>query len=262
MSEPAITFPAGSPDPVIQQTFNLNDQLPAPPHQVSPQFFTADQVEAIRQQEKDKLYGRLSKQQDELTAFRQQLDTLSADKTARDQVIADAQKAKDDAERQAREEKLSAQQLIEAREAELKKQQDDFQAQMSLQVETMKKEHEFLRLQSFTQRRVAEEIAANTIIPDLVEYIGGNTEDEVEASITKAKEKTANIVRGATSLGTPSIPVGGVSPTAGPSGPLDNLSAPKQLSLADLQAMPMDQWAQYRRQTGLDRAGNGQGLFG
>ena len=239
--------------------------VPAPltsPAQTLPptQYFTADQVEAIRQQEKDKLYQKLQKTEAQMTEFKAAVDQLKADKDARDAELEKQRKAAADAQRLEAESKLSAQQLIEAKQREFEEMQAKFRQDMELERAIMTKQQEVYRLQSFAQRRVAEEIAANTIIPDLVEYITGDTEGEIEAAINKAKEKTANIVKGAISL-TPGIP-GGVSPTGGPSGLLDTLSSPRPLTAEEIRNMPMDKFLEFRKQSGLDRAGNGQGLFG
>lgn len=252
-SEPTIS--PGTPVPPVTINVPPQNQPPA-------QYFTADQVEEIRRQEKDKLYDRIKKSEDQLAAFKTTVDQLTADKQARDDELEAQRKAAEEAQKREEESKLTAQQLIDAREAELKKQQDQFQKDMELKMATMAKEQEFLKLQSYIRTRVAEEIAANTIIPDLVEYIGGETEDQVEASITKAKEKTANIVKGATTLtgGSPQLP--GVSPTGSPAGPLDNLNPPRGLSAEEISKMGMADYAKFRSQSGIDRAGNGQGLFG
>jgi hypothetical protein len=236
---------ASVPNPIIINNPGLPSQ--------GQQYFTADQLEAARQQEKEKLYNKITKTE-------QQLKELLADKEKRDAEVEAARLAAEEAAKKEAESRLSAQQLIESREVEFRKQQEEFKRTMDLQFAAMKKEQEFLHLQSFIQRRVAEEREAGTIIPDLVEYISGNTEEEVEASIAKAKEKTASIVRGATTL--TSAPIPGVSPTGGPAGPLDALGGPRQLSAEEIAAMPMDKFAEYRRTSGLDRAGNGQGLFG
>jgi hypothetical protein len=50
------------------------------------------------------------------------------------------------------------------------------------------------RLQAFITRRLAEE--RDTIAPELHEYIVGNSEDEVEAAIRRAKSKTTQIIAG------------------------------------------------------------------
>jgi hypothetical protein len=246
---PTTSTTANTTPPIV-----IQNQLP------EGQYFTADQLEAARQQEKDKLYGRLQDQEGKLQAFQSQLEELNRDKETRE---AEAKRLTDEAAaaRRAEEEsKLSAQELVKAREAELRQQQEAFQSQMELKLATMQKEQEFLQLQSYTQRRVAELIAADEVIPDLVEFIGGNTVDEVEASITKVKEKTANIVKGAATLTAPGMP-NGVSPTGGPSGLLDGISGSREFTPQEIAGMSMEQYRAYREQRGLDRAGNNRGMF-
>jgi len=247
-------------EPIVSSTPPVVVNIP--PQNPPAQYFTADQVEEIRRQEKDKLYDRIKKSEDQLAAFKTTVDQLTTDKASRDAELETQRKAAEEAQRREEESKLTAQQLIEAREAELKTQQESFQKDMDLKLATMAKEQAFLQLQSFIRTRVAEEIAANTIIPDLVEYIGGNTEEEVEVSITKAKEKTANIVKGATTLTGSSPQLPGVSPTGSPAGQLDNLSGSRQRTAEEIANMSMSEFQQFRKQSGLDRAGNGQGLFG
>ncbi len=244
-------------EPGTKVTANTPSVLPSQP---LVQYFTAEQLESARQQEKDKLYQKIQQIEARNTEFQSTVNELKADKAARDDELMAQRKAAEDAKRLEAESKLSGQQLIESKQRELEETQAKFLQDMELQKALMLKEQELYRLQSFIQRRVAEEIAANTIIPDLVEYINGSNEAEVEVAINKAREKTANIVKGATSL-TSGIP-GGVSPTGGPSGLLDTLSSPRQLTPEEIRNMPMDKFQEYRRQSGLDRAGNGQGLFG
>lgn len=259
MSESTITNNSVPSNPV-QHTILTPNTGANPVINIPQQYYTADQLEAARQQEKDKLYARLTKQDDMLTAFQQQIDALNTDKKSRDDALAKAQKDAEDAKKAEEESKLSAQELVRQREAELKIQQQEFQTQMDLKIATMQKEQEFLRLQAYIQRRVNEEISKNTIIPDLVEFISGNTEDEVEASINKVIEKTANIVTGAAKLTAPQIP-SGVSPTGGPAGPFEALSGQQEPTAQEIAAMSMAQFKEYREKRGIDRAGNGRGLF-
>jgi len=246
-SDVITTGTTTSPPPVIMNN-------PAP----SQQYFTADQLEAARQQEKDKLYGRLEEQSKALDQFKSQIAELQADKEARDKAVADAARVAEEARKREEEAKLSVEERIRAREAELTSKQAQFTTEMENKFALMQKEQQFLRLQAYIQRRINEE--ADNIVPELVEFISGETEEEIEASINKVKEKTANIVRGAATLTAPTMPTG-VSPTGGPAGPLDNLSGPRQYSKEDISNMTMQQYAAWREQQGISGAGSNRGLF-
>jgi membrane protein involved in colicin uptake len=224
------------------------------------QYFTAEQVEAVRQQEKDKLYSRIQNTDTQLAEFKSVVDQLKADKEVRDAELETQRKAAEDANKKAAESKLTAEQLVAKRETELASQQEKFQKDMDFKLAVMAKEQELSRIASYAQRRVSEEIAANNIIPELVKYINGETESDIEAAIATAKEDTAKIVQGVSQLTNPVIP-GGVSPTSGPSGPLDTLSGPRQVTPEEIAAMNQTQYRAWREKSGMARSGQGQGLF-
>ena len=236
---------------------------------VQEQYFTAEQMAAARQQEKDKLYDAQKKLQDQVANFKLELDQYKTERETAQQEAEQARQAAAEAQRLAEEERLSVKELLDKRSLELQHQQEEFQQQMMLKQTLMDRDQELFRVKTFAQRRVQEELAQNSIIPDLVEYIDGNTEEEIEFSITKAKEKTASIVAGATRMVspnpsgqplTPAMP--GVSPTGfAPTGPLDNLNGTEQYSVDDIKNMSNAEYAAFRAKVGVDKAGNNKGLF-
>jgi DNA repair exonuclease SbcCD ATPase subunit len=234
-------------------------------YNIQPQgrYFTEEDVERIRKEEKDKMYSRLEKSEQQLNEFKATVESLAADKKARDEELARQQKAAEAEAKRLNDEKLSVQQLMEKQQAEFELKQQQLREDMELRLAIAAKEQQLLQLKSYIQRRINEEVNATTIIPDLVEYIDGTTEEEVEASIQKAKDKTAAIVQAAMgSVPTgPSIPMG-TSPTGTPFSPLDNLSpANRELTRSQIEAMSMKEYAAYRDQQGISRAGSGRGLF-
>lgn len=241
--------------------------LPQPPAQ---QYFTAEQLEAARQQEKDKLYGKLTAQETQLGEFRAALDDLNKKDAAREaekKRLADEKTALETA---AAEEKMTVQQLLEKREKDFAERQTAFEADMLNKQALLKKETEFIQLSGYIQRRVQEEVAKFTIAPEFVDLVTGENEQQVEASITRMQQKTASIVAGKTgdpaagqAPGTPSLPQG-VSPTGfAPAGPLDTLTGTHQPPSAEqLKAMSYAEYAEYRQKSGIANAGNNQGIFG
>lgn len=233
-----------------------------PPNQ---QYFTAEQLEAARQQEKDKLYDRIKKAEEQNTAFQAELKRLSDAENAREEEARKQREAADAEARKAEEAKLSAEQLIAQKTAEWEADKEKFRQDMEAKQAYMEKERQLYALQSYAQRRVAEALASNLLAEDFVDYITGNTEEEIEASLNKAIEKTANIVASMTGQ----MPVNpgqgrpaGVSPTGfGPSGPLDNLTGQRTYTKEQIDAMSMDEFREFRKQTGLDKAGQNKGLL-
>lgn len=244
----------------LPQQYTATPAINYIPQTSSGRFFTEDEVERIRQQEKDKMYDRLEKSEKQLAEFKSTVDSLAQDKKSRDAELARQQQQAAEETQRLQNEKLSVQEMLEQQKTEFQKQQEMLKADWDLKLTTMQKEQEFLQLRAYIQKRINEEVNAATIIPDLAEYINGDTEEEVEASIKKAQEKTESIVQAALGSTPPSIPMG-TSPTGAPFSPLDNLSGPRQKSREEIARMNMRDYAEYRRQTGLDRAGSGQGLF-
>lgn len=253
----------GAPTPITGMNVSpyANYTQIAQPIQPETRYFTEADLERARQQEKDKLYERLEKTNNQLNEFKTTVESLKADKDARDAELARQQKASEAEAKRLKDEKLSVQELLEQQKAEFQLQQQRLREDMEVKLTIAAKEQERLQLKSYIQRRINEEVNATTIIPDLVEYIDGTTEEEVEASITKAKEKTAAIVSAAFGSAPPSLPMG-TSPTGTPFSPLDNLSPNnRQLTAEQIAAMNMREYETYRSQRGIDRAGNGRGLF-
>ena len=226
------------------------------------QYFTAEQLEAARQQEKDKLYPQLESLKDQLNTFKAEVDTYRQEREAAQEAAKKAAEEAAEAQRKADEEKLSIKELLEKRDQEWQKRQAEMENKFEVERTIMQKDRELAQLQSFIQRRVSEEIAANTIIPDLVDFVDGNTPDEVEASITRLKEKTASIVEGKQRMLSGQTPTPGVSPTGfAPTGPLDNLSGTQELTPQQIRDMSPAEYAKFRAQVGIDKAGNNRGLF-
>jgi hypothetical protein len=237
----------------------------APPAPVpTEQFFTAAQLEAARQQEKDKLYGKQERLSSDLETLKTELESLRTAEATRQTEVAAQQQALEDAKKAEEEAKMTAKQLVERRETEFKTEQENLRREMDLKIATMQKEQEYLRLSAYIQRRVAEEIAQDSIIPDLVEYINGDSEEAVELSITKAKEKTASIIAGASRLNGQTGPSTTSTPGFGPpsSGPIETITGgSRQPTPEQIAAMSMAEYQVFRAGLPAARTGNGKGLF-
>ncbi len=233
-----------------------------PPAPSDGQFFTAAQLEAARQQEKDKVYGRLTAAEELANSMKAEIASLQAKEAEREAEVARKQAEADAAARAAEQEKMTAAELIAAREKEMLERQAAFEARMQSEQAILSKEQQFLQLQSYIQTRIAAEVSQDNIAPEFLDYITGNTEAEVEASITKAKEKTASIAEAKAGAGQSRLP--GVSPTGfGPTGPLEQFTGQSQEPTPEqINAMSMPEYAQYRVARGIDKAGKDRGMFG
>lgn len=250
--EPSLAQNTITAGPAVSPPVVINNPPPS-------QYFTAADLEAARKQEKDKLYDRLTKAEEQLQAFKTEADQWRSEREAAQAAASKAAQEAADAQRKEAEAKMSAEELISSRQREMDEQISAWRAEVEVQKALLAKEQAYVSLRGYIQQRVAEETAAGTIADEFLDYIGGETKEEVDASITKAKEKTDSIVR-ATFGGQTRSP--GVAPTGfGPTGPLDTFQGKRSYSKEDIDAMSMADFAKFREQEGIDKAGNNKGMF-
>jgi hypothetical protein len=243
-------------------------------------YFTAEQleqarreaIEQARREERDKLYPQQNRTKEQLDAMKAELEELrkaeQARQKERDKAAADAEKA-----RKAKEEaELSAKELLAQREQTWQQKLDAIKAEQDarlaeitqaqqVQQAMWEKEREMAALQIYIRDRVAAE--SEHIAPELMDFIGGNTKEEVDASIEVVKSKTAAIVEGmrqaqiAQRAGMP-----GVSPSGGATAVVPGLDTGDQkLTPEDIQGMSMADFAKLRAKVGMGSNG-GRGIFG
>ena len=230
----------------------------------APRYYTQEEheaaLEAARRQEKDKLYPTISKADERSKAMQDELKELRAFQKKQERTEQERQDAIEK-ERKAREEaELSAKELVERRQAEFAEQLATIQRENQQQLTLMEKEIEFNKLQAYIQTRVNQE--SENIAPELLDFIGGNTAEEVEVSIERVKAKTEQLVESMKAAGMRTrAAMPGVAPAAGTNGvgPMDQ-QGERQLSDADIKAMGMAEYAQLRQRMGIGGAQN-QGLF-
>jgi len=212
-------------------------------------LFTPDEVEAIRRQEKDKLYDKISKLQEQVEIF-------NHERTEQQRLAQDAA-AKEAEERRLREEEeMSAKELMTRKEDEFQQQintvqqeweqkftalQHEAEAQKAL----LEQERRFQEIESFKSRRIAEE--QDNIMPELLDFVRGNSEDEIESAIFAVKERTSAIMENIQQAMPQRQNLRGVPATGStPIGPLENMTEQQTLTSADIANMTMEQYAQVR----------------
>jgi hypothetical protein len=227
-------------------------------------FFTKDELDDLlnkaRTQERDKLYPTLETTKKKNKDFEEELKVLRASQKKLEEAEATRQQAIDAERKKAEEAKLSAEQLIARREEEMNRRFLQFQQDTEVQVAMLQKQNEAIAIQAYIQRRINEE--QDNIAPELVDFIDGDTFEQVDASIERVKAKTQQIVdnmRNAGARQRSQMP--GVAPAAGVNaqGPLDG-PTDKQLTAQDIQGMSMSEFAALRQRIGMPN-GSGRGLF-
>lgn len=234
----------GAPDPLQGQT-NPN----------TGKVFTAEEVEAIRKQEKDKLYKELNKQDERVKTLQEQIDLFNKERDEQARIAEEARQ-REEAERKARErEELTAKELLMKTEDEFTQRLNSAQqeweskfaqleAEKQAQAALLEQERRYQELNSYKSRRIQEE--QDNLMPELIEFVTGNSEEEIEASISAVAARTSAIISNIQQA-IPQNRVRGVPPTGyPPTGPLENMTEQQTFTAADIANMSNEEYAKVR----------------
>ncbi len=208
--------------------------------------------------EAEKQAAKIAKEDPRFGQMQDELKTLQAAQKKADKEREDREKALADAERKAQEEKLSAQELIDKRSAEMQEQYDSLRRQREEDRAIFERERELDRIALYTQRAI--DANRESIEPRLLDYIGGHTEEEVNASIQVAVQKTQEMfaeITEAQQLGRAAMP--GVRPGPPAITELDQPASDGSVSADDIKNMSWDKYAKFRQGRVPQ---SGQGIFG
>lgn len=218
------------------------------PRTENSKLFTPDEVEAIRRQEKDKLYDKISKLQEQVEIFNKEREEQRR--------IAEELSAKEAEERRQREEaEMSAKDLLLKKEDEFQQRintvQQEWEQKFNLlqqESETQKlileQERRFQQLESYKSRRIQDE--QDNIMPELLDFVRGNSEEEIEASISAVIARTSAILENIQQA-MPQQRLRGIPATGStPIGPLENATEKQTFTPADIAGMSIEQYAQVR----------------
>lgn len=232
------------------------------------QMFTAAQLEAARKQEKDKLYAQIQALQEQQKTAN---DTLAAIQKAKDDEVAAAQAAaaeKAEEQRKKAEQEMSAKQLLEQKLAETTQTWEQKFQQMeqerAQEKALLEKERAYQGLVDYRNKSIVD--AGDAIAPQFHDFIQGETQEQIDAGIARAKAATESLTAQFQEVQKQQLAqMRGVS-TAGyaPVGPMENNPGQQNLSPDDINNMSMAEFAKLRQQTGIGRAESrsNRGLFG
>ena len=229
--------------------------------EVASSIFTAEDIAKARAQEKEKLYPQVEKLKEELTLLKQREAEREAEEAKRreERKKREAEAAKKKKEEE--EAQLEVRQLLQKKEEEWQAQLEAERQEREKAFALLEQERRFQALMNYRSMRLEQE--RDNIIPELIDMIQGNSEDEIEQSISALKDKSAKIFDSVAQAGVQSRKdMVGARVTVPASGPLDNDSEQRSYSPNDISNMSMADYAKNR--TKLLGSGNnsGQGLFG
>jgi hypothetical protein len=243
-SEPGITIPIESVPP--------QDQPPVDPDRI---FTTAD-IEKARREEKDKLYSRIESMDAEVKRLREERE-------AREAAEAEARRQAEEEARRAAEEEMSVRELLQAKEQEWNSRLAEIEAQREEERRVFEMERQFQQLEQY--RLQAIQANEDGIMPELRDLITGNTQEEIDASIALAMDKTARILANMTAAQQQVRQTQrSASVTAPAAGPMENETNYQTLTADDIRNMDMDTYRQNREKIlgALGSQNRSQGLYG
>jgi hypothetical protein len=194
--QPIPDPPALQNQPLPSQgvTIQMPPQVTPPSNVLTPELqalFDAER-ERVRKEEKDKLYETMEQQRLQGEAQAAQLATLTQEREERLQVEAAAQAQaaqEEEARRQAEMTALERMQEIERNaDARLRETEEALERERILR----QREMELSSIMQYRAGRLAEE--SENIMPQFVDFVRGNTQEEIESSIADVKTRTAAIV--------------------------------------------------------------------
>ena len=227
------------------------------PSEVS--VFTADDVAKAREQEKAKLYPQMEKMKEELSALKK---AREEEESRRAQFESQKEAERAAQENAKAEEELSAKDLLKKKEQEFKSMLEAERLERERAFALLDQERKFKELMNYRQQRVEQE--RESIVPELIDLIDGNTADEVEQSIAMLKEKSARILSSAQqAMHSARQQMAGTRITNPAAGPLDNDSDQQSSTPDSIRDMSLADYAKQRAKLLGNAASNrGQGLFG
>lgn len=237
---PAVNHPA-TPQPTIPSATDPD------------KVFSAADIENARRQEKDKVYGKIE-------SLQTQIATLAEEREARLKAEQAQAEAEAEAARIQREAEETLAEKLSRTQQELEQRLDAEKRARELLEVTLVKEREFNQLVNY--RTMAVAAAQDNILPELLDYVVGNTPEEIDQSIAGLVQRTESILEHTSSaLQTQRQNAPGPRVTVPPNGPLEIQSAQQGFNPEDVANMSMTEFASIRQQLGLTGSGNNRGLF-
>ena len=229
----------GRPDQqVTQPNISVGNGNQQP--QGTSRFFTEEEVNEIRRQEKDKLYGRIETMGSQLEELQSARAAEAAERERLAQEAAEAQRLKEEGE-------LEVRDLLARKETEWQQQLAKLEQRYDADRAVFDRERQFNELQEYRRMRVEQE--SEFILPELRDLITGDNPAAVDASIEVMKARTEQIFANLSAANQPVMPQPrGAAPTSPPVGPMEQLPSYESLTPEDIKGMDMETYKRYRSQ--------------
>lgn len=219
-------------------------------------LFTEDDVENIRKQEKDKMYKRLEEADTRVKSMEEQMSIISQEREAARKEAEERAAKEAEILRQREIDELSAKELLLKKEDEFNQRINsveqewqgrlaEIESQRQAQEALLEKERQMQEIQHYRAQRLQQE--QESIIPELIDLVAGNSPEEIENSISILRERSSAIIESIQQATQQSQGrLRGAPVTAPPVGPMETQTEYQQLSADDIRNMSMEKYAQMR----------------
>lgn len=211
--------------------------------------FTVEEIEKARAEERDKVMKRQAKLEAEAAELRKSVEELAAQRQAEEDAKAAAEAERLRLLDEAEKEKMTTKEYVKSVEQKFQEQFNEMREREERAQILLEQERQIHALAEYRAQRLADPEIQSNMIPDLAVYVGGNTAEEIDASIALALERSASIVRQVQEEQQTARRVApGVSPYAPATGPIDESQQPRVLTNEQLAALSPAEYARLRPQ--------------
>ncbi len=209
-----------------------------PPAQGTPGYSQADIDRALAAQRQH--------YDDQMGSMSQQLAQIQNDRAAeiaeRDRLAAEAEEAR----RAKLEGEMEVRDLLSQKEAEWTGRLEEMDRRYAADRAVFEQERRLREVQDYRQARVDQE--GEYILPELREFVAGNTPEEVDASIEALKVRSESIFNNILAQTQQPVLRPAAMASVPPVGPMEQLPSYETLSPQDIAGMDMDTYKRYREQ--------------
>jgi hypothetical protein len=237
-------FIANVQSPAISSRRTGNGSQPPPPVTTAAPNgavqFTAADLEAAREQEKSKLYNRLQ-------AMEAQFDNLAAERQAALDAQAAAEQAAEDARKAKELEEMDLRTRLETMEQTTQQRFQQLEEERQQAEAMLEQERRLSGLIQYRDKQLRE--YGSQIMPQLLDFVTGNSPEEIDAAIVAMVERTNSIVNDVQAVQQQTYTgMRGAGVTAPMGGPQDVVPQQRSFSAEEIRAMSPQVYAQHQAQ--------------
>jgi hypothetical protein len=189
----------------------------------------------------------LQSMEQQIAAMNEEIRISREAREAAETARAEEERQRLDAERLVEEEKLSATELVNKVRGEMQGEFDRLREENASKDAILEQERRFNALQEYRNARLSDPQIAASVMPHLHQYIGGNSEQEIEEAIARAAQTSQAITQEVAEY-QQAFRQGavGVSPASPSVGPMEIQQNQQSMSAEQIAALNPDEYARLR----------------